>query len=177
MKKALAVFLFITAGVAHAENTSNSTALATQNTASTSTAQGTIQFSQTPEHTTETVHNVSGPILGAYAGSFSQMNCGQTAQGGMAFAGFSIAGGASKDSQSCMLEVAAFETARQATVTGDMDTKVKLEHAAVAIRCQVSEEVYKAYTAAGLDCLGLKPSSLHSRTDDQPANYRVASDH
>lgn len=176
MKKALAVILFAIAGVAHAQ-VSETTAVASQTSASNSTAQGTIQFSQTPEHTTETVRNVSAPVLGAYAGSFSQMNCGQTVQMGAAMAGFSIVGGASHSLQDCKLEVAAFETSRQSTITDDPSLKLGLQKAAVAIRCQVSEEVYRAYVAAGLDCLGLKPSELHSRTDDQPANYKVASDH
>jgi hypothetical protein len=172
MNTKFAVALILALGaVGHAQAQSSSTA--TQSSASQSTAQGTIQFSQTPEHTTETVRNVSAPVLGAYAASFSQMNCGQTVQFGGAIAGVSLVGGASHSLLDCKLEVAAAETVRQSTVTDDTTTKANLQKAAVLIRCQVSKEVYDAYRAAGLDC-SLKPSELLSRTDTQPANYRVA---
>jgi len=172
MKTKFTVALILALGVTgYAQAQSSS--VATQSSASTSTAQGTIQFSQTPEHTSETVRNVSAPVLGAYASSFSQMNCGQTVQFGGAIAGVSLVGGASHSLQDCKLEVAAAETVRQSTVTDDAGTKDKLQKAAVLIRCQVSKEVYDAYRAAGFDC-SLKPSELLSRTDSQPANYRVA---
>lgn len=172
MNTKFAVALILALGaIGHAQAQSSS--VATQSSASQSTAQGTIQFSQTPEHTTETVRNVSAPVLGAYASSFSQMNCGQTVQFGGAIAGVSLVGGASHSLQDCKLEVAAAETVRQSTVTDDTVTKDKLQKAAVLIRCQVSKEVYDAYRAAGFDC-SLKPAELQSRTDTQPANYRVA---
>ncbi|KFX64225.1 hypothetical protein KBK24_0121515 [Burkholderia sp. K24] len=172
MNTKFAVALILALGaIGHAQAQSSS--VATQSSASQSTAQGTIQFSQTPEHTTETVRNVSAPVLGAYASSFSQMNCGQTVQFGGAIAGVSLVGGASHSLQDCKLEVAAAETVRQSTVTDDTATKDKLQKAAVLIRCQVSKEVYDAYRAAGFDC-ALKPAELQSRTDTQPANYRVA---
>jgi hypothetical protein len=145
--------------------------IAAQSSASQSTAQGTIQFSQTPEHTTSTIRNVSAPILGAYASSFSQMNCSSTTQGGIAFAGFSAGGGSSKDSATCVLEVAAAELARQATI--DPINHDGLVNAAIGVRCQVSAEVYNAMRDAGFDCKR-KPASLVSRTDDQPASTRVA---
>lgn len=145
--------------------------IAAQSSASQSTAQGSIQFSQTPEHTTATVRNVSAPILGAYASSFSQMNCSSTTQGGIAFAGFSAGGGSSKDSATCVLEVAAAELTRQATV--DPINHDALVSAAIGVRCQVSAEVYNAMRDAGFDCKR-KPASLVSRTDDQPASTRVA---
>lgn len=171
MKKILiALVTALMMGGAYAQSSS----VANQTSQSQSVAQGTIQFSQTPEHTTETVRNVSAPVLGAYAGSFSQMGCGSTTQGGMAFAGFSVVGGTSVGMKDCVLEVAAAETVRQSTVTEDPGSKAALQAAAVAIRCQVSAEVYKAYQAAGLDCKGLKPAGLETREDTQPANYRVA---
>lgn len=101
------------------------------------------------------------------------MNCGQTVQFGGAIAGVSLVGGASHSLLDCKLEVAAAETVRQSTVTDDTTTKANLQKAAVLIRCQVSKEIYDAYRAAGLDC-SLKPSEMLSRTDTQPANYRVA---
>lgn len=172
--KSTVVLLILALGIAgHAHAQTSTTATATQQSAATSTAQGTIQFSQTPEHTTETVRNVSAPVLGAYASSFSQMNCGQTVQFGGAIAGVSLVGGASHSLQDCKLEVAAAETVRQSTVTDDQTVKTNLQKAAVLIRCQVSKEVYDAYRAAGFDC-SLKPAELESRTDTQPANYRVA---
>lgn len=172
MNTKITVALILALGaVGHAQAQSSSTA--TQSSASQSTAQGTIQFSQTPEHTTETVRNVSAPVLGAYAASFSQMNCGQTVQFGGAIAGVSLVGGASHSLLDCKLEVAAAETVRQSTVTDDQAVKANLQKAAVLIRCQVSKEVYDAYRAAGFDC-SLKPAELESRTDTQPANYRVA---
>ncbi|QGZ56708.1 hypothetical protein [Paraburkholderia acidiphila] len=169
----IAASIVLLANAASAIAQTSTSASATQNSASTSTAQGTIQFSQDPEHTTQTVRNVSAPVLGAYASSFSQMNCGQTIQFGGAVAGFSLVGGASHSLQDCKLEVAAAETVRQSTITEDADVKAKLQKAAVLIRCQVSKEVYDAYLAAGFDC-ALKPEELQSRTDTQPANYRVA---
>lgn len=172
MNTKITVALILALGtIGHAQAQSSSTA--TQSSASQSTAQGTIQFSQTPEHTTETVRNVSAPVLGAYAASFSQMNCGQTVQFGGAIAGVSLVGGASHSLLDCKLEVAAAETVRQSTVTDDSTTKANLQKAAVLIRCQVSKEVYDAYRAAGFDC-SLKPAELESRTDTQPTNYRVA---
>jgi len=172
MNTKFAVALILALGaIGHAQAQSSS--VATQSSASQSTAQGTIQFSQTPEHTTETVRNVSAPVLGAYAASFSQMNCGQTVQFGGAIAGVSLVGGASHSLLDCKLEVAAAETVRQSTVTDDSTTKTNLQKAAVLIRCQVSKEVYDAYRAAGFDC-SLKPAEMQSRTDTQPANYRVA---
>ncbi|KPD17232.1 hypothetical protein ADM96_20160 [Burkholderia sp. ST111] len=101
------------------------------------------------------------------------MNCGQTVQFGGAIAGVSLVGGASHSLLDCKLEVAAAETVRQSTVTDDSTTKAGLQKAAILIRCQVSKEVYDAYRAAGFDC-SLKPAELESRTDSQPANYRVA---
>ncbi|WP_454825352.1 hypothetical protein [Paraburkholderia xenovorans] len=175
MKKltAVAIVALLVALNANAQTTST----AQQTSTSQSVAQGTIQFSQSPadQHLTETVHNVSAPVEGAFASSFSQLNCGQTAQGGVAFAGFSAIAGASKDSFSCVLEVASNESVKQATVTADPAQKAALQAAAVAIRCQISPEIFKAYQAAGLDCLGLKPSSMTRREDTQPASTRIVS--
>lgn len=169
----VAASILLLAHAAGAIAQTSTSASATQNSAATSTAQGTIQFSQEPEHTTQTIRNVSAPVLGAYAASFSQMNCGQTVQFGGAIAGVSLVGGASHSLLDCKLEVAAAETVRQATVTSDETTKANLQKAAILIRCQVSKEVYDAYRAAGFDCT-LKPEELQSRTDTQPENYRVA---
>lgn len=156
-------------GASHAQAQSVSTA--TQQSASTSVAQGSIQFSQSPEHTSETVRNVSGPVLGAYASSFSQFNCGQTTQGGIAVAGFSTAFGSSKDQRSCVLEVAAAEMTRQSTV--DAANAEALRSAAIGIRCQISEEIYNAMRDAGFECKR-KPKELISRTDTQPESTRIA---
>ena len=166
---AVAILALGIAGHAQADSTSN----AQQTSTSQSVAQGTIQFSQTPAdtHVSETVRNVSAPILGAYASSFSQMNCSSTTQGGIAFAGFSAGGGSSKDSATCVLEVAAAELTRQATV--DPLNHDALVSAAIGVRCQVSAEVYNAMRDAGFDCKR-KPASLVSRTDDQPVSTRVA---
>jgi hypothetical protein len=159
--------LFGVIGHAQAQSTSS----AQQSSQSQSVAQGSIQFSTNPEHTSETVKNVSAPILGAYASSFSQMNCASTTQLGAAVAGFSIGGGSSKDSHSCVLEVAAAEITRQSTI--DPDNAQALRSAAIGIRCQVSPEVYNAMRDAGFDCKR-KPKELVSRTDDQPVTTRVA---
>ncbi|WP_250512664.1 hypothetical protein [Caballeronia sp. INDeC2] len=155
-------------GHAHAQSTSE----ANQTSSSQSVAQGSIQFSQTPEHTTQTVRNVSAPILGAYAASFSQFNCGQTTQGGFAVAGFSGAFGSSKDQRSCVLEVAAAEMTRQSTV--DAEHAAALRAAAIGIRCQISEEIYQAMRDAGFECKR-KPKELISRQDSQPESTRIAS--
>jgi hypothetical protein len=163
----------INARSAHAETATSS---AQQSSASQSVAQGTIEFSQTPEHTSETVHNVSAPILGAYASSFSQLNCGQTTQGGLAVAGFSGVFGSSKDSHSCVLEVAAAETAKQSTITADPVAQKALQQAAINMRCSISKEVYQAYIDAGIPC-ARKPEELQSRTDTQPESTRIASAH
>lgn len=156
-------------GASHAQAQSTSTAQ--QSSTSQSVAQGSIQFSQTPEHTTETVRNVSAPVLGAYASSFSQFNCGQTTQGGFAVAGFSGAFGSSKDQKSCVLEVAAAEMTRQSTV--DAANAEALRSAAIGIRCQISEEIYNAMRDAGFECKR-KPKELISRTDTQPESTRIA---
>jgi len=168
ISSALFAIGILSSSVAFAQ--SNTSATATQNSAATSTAQGTIEFSQTPEHTSQTVNNVASPVLGSYASSFSQMNCGQTTQVGGAIAGGTLVFGTSKDSHSCVLEVAAAETDRQATI--DPDNAVNLKKAAINMRCQINKEVYEAYMASGIAC-ALKPEEMHSRTDDQPANYRV----
>lgn len=164
---AVAILLALGIGHAQAQSTSN----AQQTSTSQSVAQGSIQFSQTPEHTTETVRNVSSPVLGAYASSFSQFNCGQTTQGGFAVAGFSGAFGSSKDQKSCVLEVAAAEMTRQSTV--DAANAVALRSAAIGIRCQISEEIYNAMRDAGFDCKR-KPKELVSREDTQPESTRIA---
>lgn len=165
---AIAIVALLVAGHAQAQSTST----AEQTSTSSSVAQGSIQFSQTPEHTTETVRNVSAPVLGAYASSFSQMNCSSTAQGGFAVAGFSMVGGASKDSRSCVLEVAAAEMTRQSTV--DAEHASALRSAAIGIRCQISPEIYDAMVDAGFECKR-KPKELISRTDTQPESTRIAS--
>ncbi|WP_075357894.1 hypothetical protein [Caballeronia sordidicola] len=169
---AVAILALGIAGHAQADSTSN----AQQTSTSQSVAQGTIQFSQTPAdtHVSETVRNVSAPILGAYASSFSQMNCSSTTQGGFSIAGFSGALGSSKDSNSCVLEVAAAEITRQATVTEDPVTKVWMGKAAMNIRCRISPEVHDALEEAGYPCGKNVPSEMKSRTDDQPASTRVA---
>ena len=172
MNKTLIVAAIVALGIAgHAQADSNSSAQ--QSSTSQSVAQGSIQFSQTPAdtHVSETVRNVSAPILGAYASSFSQMNCSSTTQGGIAFAGFSAGGGSSKDSATCVLEVAAAELTRQATV--DPVNHDALVQAAIGVRCQLTPEVYNAMRDAGFDCKR-KPKELISRTDDQPASTRVA---
>ncbi len=164
---AIAIVAFLGTAHAHAQSTST----AQQTSTSQSVAQGSIQFSQTPEHTTETVRNVSSPVLGAYASSFSQFNCGQTTQGGFAVAGFSGVFGSSKDQKSCVLEVAAAEQARQATI--DPDARDALLESAVGIRCQINEEIYNAMRDAGFECKR-KPKELISRTDSQPESTRIA---
>lgn len=167
--KFTAVAILLALGIGHAQAQSTSTAQQSSN--SQSVAQGSIQFSTNPEHTSETVRNVSAPILGAYASSFSQFNCGQTTQGGFAVAGFSTAFGSSRDQKSCVLEVAAAELARQATI--DPDARDALLESAVGIRCQINEEIYNAMRDAGFECKR-KPKELVSRTDTQPASTRIS---
>lgn len=169
MNKFTAAVIVAILGIGHAQAQSTSTA--EQTSTSQSVAQGSIQFSQTPEHTTSTIRNVSAPILGAYASSFSQFNCGQTTQGGFAVAGFSGAFGSSKDQKSCVLEVAAAEMTRQSTV--DATNAEALRSAAIGIRCQISEEIYNAMRDAGFECKR-KPKELVSRTDTQPESTRIA---
>lgn len=159
--------LSLAANLAH----SQTSASAQQESNSAATSFGSMTFSQTPEHTSSTINNVSAPILGAYASSFSQFNCGQTTQGGFAVAGFSGAFGSSKDQKSCVLEVAAAELARQSTI--DARNATKLQDAAIQIRCRINKEVYEAMKDAGFDCKK-KPDELISRTDDQPPSLRVA---
>ena len=173
MNKILLAILTIGAiGHAQAQTTSST---ATQNSSSQSVAQGTIQFSQSPadQHLSETVRNVSAPVLGAYASSFSQFNCGQTTQGGFAVAGFSGVFGSSKDQHSCVLEVAAAETARQSTITNDAGEAKQLRDAATQMRCQINGQVYKALTAAGVVCKVKPRAEDMDRVDTQPESTRV----
>ena len=163
MNKFTAAAIVAILGIGHAQAQSTSTA--EQTSTSQSVAQGSIQFSQTPEHTTATVRNVSAPVLGAYASSFSQFNCAQTTQGGFAVAGFSGVIG-------CVLEVAAAEMTRQSTV--DAEHAAALRSAAIGIRCQISPEIYDAMVDAGFECKR-KPKELISRTDTQPESTRIAS--
>lgn len=167
-----------TACVAHARDVvpyqqPATSASAQQTSTSQSVAQGSITFAQNPQdqHLTETVHNVSAPVLGAYAGSFSQMGCGSTSQAGIAVAGLSLVGGASRSMQDCVSEVAANETMKQSTA--DPEHAPQLRAAAIGIRCQVSRAVWLAYRKAGLDCMGLTPDDL-KRTDTQPESTKVA---
>lgn len=170
MKTSLtAIAIVALLGAVHAQAQSTSTAQ--QTSTSQSVAQGSIQFSQTPESTTSTVHNVSAPVLGSYAFSASQLNCGQTTQGGFAVAGFSGVFGSSTSPLDCKLEVAASELVRQSTV--DALHRDALLNAALGVRCVLSEEVYQAMIDAGLECKR-KPKELTSRTDDQPASTKVA---
>lgn len=133
---------------------------------------GTLNMSQSPadQHLSETVRNVPSIALGAYASSFSQMNCSSTAQAGMSVAGFGIAGGASKDSQSCVYEVMAAESVRQSTVTKDAELAAKLQQAAINARCMISAEATKISEAAGLTC----QTRIEERPDSQPDSTRVA---
>lgn len=170
MNKFTAIAIVALLGASHAQAQSTSTAQQSSN--SQSVAQGSIQFSTNPEHTSETVRNVSAPVLGAYASSFSQFNCGQTTQGGFAVAGFSGAFGSSKDQRSCVLEVAAAEMTRQSTV--DAENATALRRAAIGIRCQISPEIYDAMIDAGFECKR-KPKELVDRTETQPASTRIAS--
>lgn len=163
MKKIALLTILLAAGQAYAQSTST----AQQSSNSQSVAQGSIEFSQTPEHTSQTVRNVSAPILGAYASSFSSFNCGQTTQGGFAVAGFSSAFGSSKDQRSCVLEVMAAESVRQATV--DPDNASKLKQAAINARCMINAEATKIMEAAGLTC----QTRVAERTDTQPESTRV----
>ncbi|WP_438396401.1 hypothetical protein [Caballeronia sp. DA-9] len=171
MKHSITAVAILFGVVGHAQ--ADSTSSAQQSSQSQSVAQGQINFSTSPadQHLSETVRNVSAPILGAYASSFSQMNCSSTTQGGIAFAGFSAGGGSSKDSATCVLEVAAAELTRQATV--DPVNHDALVRAAIGVRCQLTPEVYNAMRDAGFDCKR-KPAAFVSRTDDQPASTRVA---
>lgn len=166
---AFAILLALGAGHAQAQSTSS----ANQTSTSQSVAQGTIQFSQSPadQHLSETVRNVPSIALGAYASSFSQMNCSSTAQAGMSVAGFGIAGGASKDSQSCVYEVMAAESVRQSTVTKDVDLAAKLQQAAINARCMISADATKIMEAAGLTC----QTRAEDREDSQPPSTRVTS--
>jgi len=157
---------------AQAQTTSSS---ATQNSASQAIATGSISFSQSPadQHLTETVRNVSAPVLGAYASSFSQFNCGQTTQGGFAVAGFSGVFGSSKDQHSCVLEVGAAETARQSTITSDAEEAKQLRDAATQMRCQINGQIYKALVAAGVQCKVKPRAEDMERVDTQPESTRV----
>jgi hypothetical protein len=149
MKKTLLTLALLTlAGASYAQSSST----ANQSSASQAVAQGSIQFSQSPadQHLTETVRNVSAPVLGAYASSFSQFNCGQTTQGGASVAGFSAAFGSSKDQRSCVFEVLAAELARQSTI--DIVHAAALHQAAINARCLISREAQQAIEAAGLTC-------------------------
>lgn len=171
MNKFTAVAILLALSIGHAQAQSSSTAQQSSN--SQSVAQGSITFSQSPadQHLSETVRNVPSIALGSYASSFSQMNCSSTAQAGMSVAGFGIAGGASKDSPSCVLEVAAAELTRQSTV--DPGNATNLQKAAIQVRCQINEQVYNAMVDAGFDCKR-KPKELASHTDDQPESTRIA---
>lgn len=169
MNKFTAIAIVALLGAGHAQAQSTSTA--NQSSASQSTAQGVIEFSQTPEHTSQTVRNVSAPILGAYASSFSPMNCSSTTQAGIAFAGFSAGGGSSKDSKSCVFEVMAAESVRQSTVTKDVDLAAKLQQAAINARCMISADATKIMEAAGLTC----QTRVEERVDSQPESTRIAS--
>lgn len=171
MNKFTAVAILLALGAGHAQ--AQSTSSANQTSTSQSVAQGTIQFSQTPAdtHVSETVRNVPSMALGAYASSFSQFNCASTAQGGMSVAGFGIAGGASKDSKSCVYEVMAAESVRQSTVTKDAELAAKLQQAAINARCMISAEATKISEAAGLTC----QTRVEERADSQPASTRIAS--
>lgn len=170
MNKFTAIAIVALLGASHAQAQSTSTAQQSSN--SQSVAQGTIQFSQTPAdtHVSETVRNVPSIALGAYASSFSQFNCASTAQGGMSVAGFGIAGGASKDSKSCVFEVMAAESVRQSTVTKDVDQAAKLQQAAINARCMISGEATKIMEAAGLTC----QTRVEERADTQPPSTRIA---
>ena len=161
------------AQTATAEQTQTTTSAATGSAVNSGQGNGnSLTLNSTyPSATRETLNNVSAPVLGSYAGSFSQLNCGQTMQAGVAVAGFSAVAGASHDSKTCVLEVAAQETMKQSTVTADPTEKVALQKASVAIRCQVSPEVYQAYKAAGLDCLGLKPEGVVEESADKNIKY------
>lgn len=161
MFKKLAVIALL-AAISTATYAADATSSAQQTSTSQSVAQGSITFSQTPadQHLTETVHNVSAPILGSYAFAASQLSCGSTTQGGFAVAGFSGVFGSSKDSESCVLEVAAAETVRQSTV--DPIRKEALQVAAINIRCQVSWQIYYALTDAGFNC-PRKPSGIEPK--------------
>lgn len=172
MKRITAVFILALGVIGHAQ-AETSSATASQQSAATSTAQGTIEFSQSPADTSSTIRNVSAPVLGSYAFAASQLSCSSTTQGGFAVAGFSGVFGSSKSQADCVLEVAAAETVRQSTVTDDKDTKAKLQRAAMNIRCQISTEVYQAMQDAGLEC-SRKPKDIASRTDDQPTSAKVA---
>lgn len=169
MNKVTAIAIVALLGAGHAQ--AQSTSSAQQSSTSQSVAQGSIKFSTNPEHTSQTLHNVSAPILGAYASSFSQFNCGQTTQGGFSVAGFSGVLGSSKDQRSCVLEVAAAEMTRQSTV--DVEHAAALRSAAIGIRCQVSPEIYDAMVDAGFECKR-KPKELISRADTQPESTRIA---
>lgn len=172
MKK-ITVALILALGVAVHAQAETATATSSQQSAASSTAQGTIQFSQSPADTSSTVRNVSAPVLGSYAFAASQLSCSSTTQGGFAVAGFSGVFGSSKSQADCVLEVAAAETVRQSTVTEDKDTKSKLQRAAMNIRCQISPEIYQAMQDAGLEC-SRKPKDMASRTDDQPISTKIA---
>ncbi|MDR5802163.1 hypothetical protein [Caballeronia sp. LZ001] len=171
MNKSTAAVILLSLSISHAYAQSN--ASATQQSTSQAASFGTLNMSQSPadQHLSETVRNVSAPVLGAYASSFSQMNCSSTTQGGFAIAGFSVAGGTSTESKSCVLEVAAAEMARQAF--NDPENRQKLMNASIGVRCQVSEEVYNAMMDAGFVCKR-KPKSDESRTDTQPESTRIA---
>lgn len=161
MFKQLAV-IAVLAAISTATYAADATSTANQQSSSQAVAQGSIQFSQTPadSHITETVRNVSAPVLGSYAFAASQLSCGSTTQGGFAVAGFSGVFGGSKDSPTCLLEVAAAEIVRQSTV--DPIRKEALQVAAINIRCQVSWQVYYALTDAGFDC-PRKPSGIEPK--------------
>jgi hypothetical protein len=170
MNKNFTVIAILAAlGIGHAQ--AQSTASANQTSTSQSVAQGSIQFSTSPEHTTQTVRNVGAIANGSAAFSASPLNCGQTSQGGIAIAGLSVIGGTSTSPLDCRLAVAAAELARQATI--DTEHRAALLDAAIGVRCQLSEEVYNAMVDAGLDCKR-KPKELISRTDTQPESTRIA---
>lgn len=152
---AVALIVIGVTGHAYADTT---TANASQAANSAATAQGEINFSQTPadSHISETVRNVSAPVLGAYAPNMNGLGCTSTAQGGAAVAGFSAAFGAPKIDHGCTVLTGSAEMARQAynirQRVPDSPLANMLDTASVQMKCRYSVESYQSLEDAGVDC-------------------------
>lgn len=148
MNKKLTVVLILALGASHAFAQSSSSAQQSSN--SQSVAQGTIQFSQSPEHTSQTVLAAPSTALGSYAAGFSPYNCyGTKWQAGAAVPGGSLMGGAGGEMGGCQLGWLQNDYARQAAVIDAKDPVMQERDLQIAtnLRCMVSSEAYDAIMA------------------------------
>ena len=149
MKKTIAILCFMPL-IAVAQTTTDSSATATTNSASTNAGNAqTIQFNAPPMNN-YSVKTTGNAMMPGFSGSFSSDYCGATAAGGVGGMGFAFSFGAPYIDQSCLLLRTYERTMQNAAQQVDPDRAEIIRDAGLEILAEINPKVRAIYEKRGL---------------------------